>query len=112
MTDALCYLHQAVKIVHNDLRCSNILVFQFPPTNHLCLTEGATSGCGVALPRGSDMGVLVKVADMGICANQATQKTKNKQGIRQFVPECLTYNATLTSKVRLRRSSSHIYVHA
>jgi hypothetical protein len=42
--------------------------------------------------------VLVKVADMGICANPATQKTKNKQGIRRFVPECLNYNATLTNK--------------
>ena len=41
----------------------------------------------------------MKVADMGICANPATQKTKNKQGIRQFVPECLNYNATLTNKV-------------
>ena len=41
----------------------------------------------------------MKVADMGICANPATQKTKNKQGIRQFVPECLNYNASLTNKV-------------
>lgn len=43
--------------------------------------------------------MLVKVADMGICANPATQKTKNKQGIRKFIPECLNFDATLTNKV-------------
>ena len=101
MTDALSYLHERVKIIHNDLRCSNILVFRFPPANHHCLTAGATSSCAECLSPGPEGGgVLVKVADMGICANPATQKTKNKQGIRQFVPECLNYNATLTNKVR------------
>ena len=43
--------------------------------------------------------MLVKVADMGICANPTTQKTKNKQGIRRYIPECLTFDATLTNKV-------------
>ena len=100
MTDALSYLHEAVKIIHNDLRCSNILVFQFPPADHVCLKEGDATGCAAWLSSSATCGVLVKVADMGICANPATQKTKNKQGIRRFVPECLNFDATLTNKVR------------
>ena len=111
MTDALSYLHEKEKIIHNDLRCSNILVFQFPPINHNCLITGATSGCVESLPVGAKgSGVLVKVADMGICANPATQRTVNKQGIRRFVPECLNYNATLTKQVRVCLGSQCVYM--
>ena len=110
VTDGLTYLHEAVKIIHNDLRCSNILVFQFPPADHLCLGSGVTSGCGPCLSSsGETCGVLVKVADMGICANPTTQKTKNKQGIRRYIPECLNFDATLTNKVRSTTNPCSVY---
>ena len=47
----------------------------------------------------SNYGVLVKLADMGICANPAARRTKNFAGIRQLVPECLTFDANITEKV-------------
>ena len=99
MTGALSYLHDEVNIIHNDLRCSNILVFKFPPVGHKCLKGVVNSGCAPCLSNSEDCSVVVKVADMGICANPATQKTKNMQGIRQFIPECLNFDAGLTEKV-------------
>ena len=88
-----------------------------PPIGHVCLKDGVTSGCALCLSNTEEAcRVLVKVADMGICANPATQKTINKQGIRRFIPECLNFVATLTNKVCTHDHSmiSHcacIYVH-
>ena len=100
VTDALSYLHDEANIIHNDLRCSNILVFKFSPIGHDCLKGTVNSGCALCFPDGGDCSVLVKVADMGICVNPATQKTKNMQGIRHLIPECLNFNAALTEKVQ------------
>ena len=91
-----------MKIIHNDLRLSNILVFGFPQANHLCLSDkSTTSVCEECQPSSGSCGVLVKVADMGISANLAIQKGKSKQGIRRFIPECLSFNANLTTEVSL-----------
>ena len=58
----------------------------------------------MADPRSCDMnpssyGVMVKLADMGICTNPAARRTRNFAGIRQLVPECLIFDANITEKV-------------
>ena len=91
VTNALTYLHRKVGIVHQDLRCSNILVFKFPCLGHCCYQRSKFAGCDVC----------VKVTDMGISANPLVHRAGEAAGIKLLVPECLTANtvATLTEKV-------------
>ena len=77
--------------MHRDLKNSNILVFKFPEVGHNCYEGEKHQG----------FGVLVKLTDMGICANPLAYKSKNLGGLRQFVPECVSSNTSigLTEKV-------------
>ncbi len=45
--------------------------------------------------------MLVKLADMGICANPAARRNKNFTMIRQYVPEVLNFDSSFTEKVGL-----------
>ena len=101
MTEALAYLHETIGIVHNDLKCSNILVFEFPDIGHSCCDGGECLGCSPCLALPARCGVLVKLADMGICANPAARRNKNFAGIRQFVPEVLNFDSSFTEKVHV-----------
>lgn len=79
--------------MHQDLRCSNILVFKFPAPEHLCYREARFAECEVC----------VKVTDMGISANPLVHRAGENNGLKLMVPECLSSNtmATLTEKVWL-----------
>ena len=104
ITNALIYLHEKVGIVHRDLKLSNILVFRFPEPDHICYNGGedVAQTCTLCFPsEQASCGVLLKLTDMGICANPAAHRAKDNTGIRQFVPECLTSDtlANLTEKV-------------
>ena len=54
--------------------------------------------------------MLVKVTDMGICANPAAHNAKSSINIRQFVPEYVLHNVDLTEKVCLVACTSPICV--
>ena len=105
VTNALIYLHENVGIVHRDLKLSNVLVFRFPELDHACYDgkgEDAQT-CTLCFPSEQNSGVLLKLTDMGICANPAGYRAKDNTGIRQFVPECITSDtlASLTEKVHV-----------
>ena len=102
MTEGLHYLHHDVGIVHNDLKCSNILVFRFPEVGHCCSDGGeAPLSCIHCLSNPSGCGVLIKLADLGICANPSARRNKTAIaiGLRQFVPEVLNFDSSFTEKV-------------
>ena len=65
------YLHQEKSIVHFDLKPDNVLVFRFPAQNHHCYEQGKpleSLSCRCCKGDGSNKGVLVKLADLGISA--------------------------------------------
>ena len=99
----MAYLHHPpVGIVHNDLKLSNILVYRFPPLGHTCTHYPEDRGrCSVALPDVDECGVLVKLGDMGVCANPGSQRTNNLVGLKRYAPECIMFEAHLTEKVCL-----------
>ncbi len=92
VTSALAYLHNKIGIVHQDLRCSNVLVFQFPDLTHDCYRGSEFNDCRV----------YVKLTDMGISANPLVHRVGEANGFKLMVPECLLTNtlSTLTEKVR------------
>ena len=96
VTDALEYLHEKQHLVHNDLRCSNILVFRFPDAGHTCHGMGTRSvfqceACTLG-------GVLVKLTDLGICVNPRAYRNKMNQ-LQRFIPECAEDGDLFTDKV-------------
>jgi len=116
VTNALIYLHENVGIVHRDLKLSNILVFRFPKLDHACYDgrREEAQACTSCFLSEQNCGVLLKLTDMGICANPAAYRAKDNTGIRQFVPECITSDtvASLTEKVCNEYSIFTAKVHA
>eukprot|EP00731_Ephydatia_muelleri_P024118 Em0016g389a len=112
VTDALEYLHEKQRLVHNDLRCSNILVFRFPDPGHACY-DGKPQGfrCKDSIPNSSEglpAGILVKLGDLGICVNPTAQRAK-KDALRRVTPESVEYEGNLTDKVDIFMLGTCLY---